>query len=90
MMQLPSRIDHFEILNRVGQGSSATVYKARDMLTDEVVALKLLHPHLLNHQHTVLRFMREERVMKALIHKNIVPILEARVIPVTIDHSALW
>ena len=35
-------IDRFEILSRIGEGSSGIVYKAKQIAVDRIVALKVL------------------------------------------------
>jgi serine/threonine protein kinase len=39
------RVKQYEILSKVGSGGMATVYRAREIHTGHIVALKLMHPH---------------------------------------------
>src|SRR5438105_4785408 len=48
---LPSElVNHprYEILQRIGAGGMGTVYRARHRLMDRLVAVKIIHPHLLD------------------------------------------
>jgi serine/threonine-protein kinase len=53
------RIDKYEILEEIGRGGFATVYRAQDTRLDREVALKILHPDLSNQPATVQRLRRE-------------------------------
>jgi tRNA A-37 threonylcarbamoyl transferase component Bud32/TolB-like protein len=60
----------------LGQGGMATVYLARDLKHDRVVALKVLRPEL----SAILgpeRFLREIRVTAGLQHPHILPLLDS-------------
>lgn len=39
------RIKQYEILNKVGSGGMAIVYRARDTHTGCIAAVKAMHPH---------------------------------------------
>lgn len=67
------RLAHFEVLARVGGGGMGTVYRARDVALDRVVALKVL-PADFNKPDLVERFKREARAQARLSHPNVVPI----------------
>ena len=51
------------------------VYRARDSRLQRDVALKLVHPHLLDEDHLE-RFRREARVLAALGHPNVASVYE--------------
>jgi serine/threonine-protein kinase len=67
---------HYEILGLVGQGSSGTVHKARDLRLPRFVALKFLAPDLLDEPEARLRFAREAHAIAALSHANIAVIYD--------------
>ncbi|MCW5980902.1 MAG: protein kinase [Bryobacteraceae bacterium] len=69
-------ISHFEIGERLGEGGIGVVYKARDIHLDRLVAIKFLHPHLLDSAEAVRRFRKEARVLSNLNHPNIATIYE--------------
>ena len=61
----------FMIIERAGGGGMGTVYKARDMVLEQEVALKLIHPELARVQSFVERFKREVRVTRQITHPNV-------------------
>lgn len=66
-----SQIDHYEILERVGEGGMGIVYRARDRRLGRTVAIKILHPDLSSDPRRRARFEREARAEAALNHPNI-------------------
>lgn len=59
-----------------GRGSMADVFRARHQTTQEVVALKLIHHHLLDQPSQFERFRREAEVLKKIQHPNIARLLD--------------
>lgn len=68
----------YRLLERVGVGGFATVWRAWDRHTRQVVALKILHPQHLRDEARVERFFRGAREMADLDHPNVVRVLERR------------
>jgi serine/threonine protein kinase len=66
----------YRIMEQLGQGGMATVYKAYHAALDRYVALKVLHPAFLEDQTFTARFQREARVVAKLEHPNIVPVYD--------------
>ncbi len=66
----------YRIIEQLGQGGMATVYKAYHASLDRYVALKVLHPAFHEDQTFTMRFQREARVVARLEHPNIVPIYD--------------
>jgi tRNA A-37 threonylcarbamoyl transferase component Bud32/tetratricopeptide (TPR) repeat protein len=66
----------YRIIEQLGQGGMATVYKAYHAALDRYVALKVLHPAFHQDQTFTARFQREARVVARLEHPNIVPIYD--------------
>jgi formylglycine-generating enzyme required for sulfatase activity len=64
----------YEILEEIGRGGFATVYKARDPSLEQVVALKVLHPTYARQQDGVQRFLNEARKAVKLRQRGIVRI----------------
>lgn len=62
---------HFEILALIGTGACSRVYKARQLDSDRVIAVKILHEHLLCDAESVARFQREAESGASLDHPNV-------------------
>src|SRR5256885_11842082 len=79
----PPRFGRFEILQLLGRGGMAEVYKARVVegtRAGEVIALKRLAPKLAADSEAVDLFTVEADVSRLLKHPNIVEVLEAGVV----------
>ena len=74
---LPERVGRFAVERLLGRGAFGAVYLAHDPILRRKVALKVIHPHLLNDQSVRRRVLREREVMARLQHPNIVPVWEA-------------
>ena len=66
------RIPGFKLLKRLGRGSMGTVYKARQLNLDRLVAIKVLASFLSENEAFVKRFLKEARVTGQLNHPSIV------------------
>jgi molecular chaperone DnaK len=64
----------FVILEEINRGSMGIVYRARDKVLEEIVALKILNDYMTGDPTAVERFKREARAAKRLSHPNIVRI----------------
>jgi serine/threonine protein kinase len=72
-----SQLASYRIVEQIGRGGMAVVYRARDIRLDRWVALKILAPDLALDQVFRQRFIRESRAAAAVDHPNIIPIFEA-------------
>lgn len=66
--------EKYEILEVLGAGGVGTVYRARQMEFDRIVALKILHPDKAADQDFATRFVREAQALSKLHHVNIVSV----------------
>ncbi len=66
----------YRIMEQLGQGGMATVYKAYHPALDRYVAIKVLHAAFREDPSFTARFTREARVVAKLEHPNIVPIYD--------------
>lgn len=66
----------YRIVEQLGQGGMASVFKAYHAALDRYVALKVLHPAFLEDPNFLARFQREARVVAKLEHPNIVPVYD--------------
>jgi tRNA A-37 threonylcarbamoyl transferase component Bud32 len=72
-----TQIGHFKILETIGTGGMATVYKAQDMLDRKrIVALKVLKEENFNDENQKKRFKHESLITEQLDHPHIVRIIE--------------
>jgi len=72
-------LGRYHILEQLGEGGMATVYKARDLNLDRDVALKVIRTDIFGSsilERMLKRFQREGRTLGKLTHPNIVPILD--------------
>ena len=66
----------YKIIDKIGVGGSSTVYLARDLKTNEVVAIKILHPNYAQDKKFVQRFIREIKIIMNLKHPNILKLYD--------------
>src|SRR5579859_711885 len=66
----------YEVLEEIGHGGMATVYRARDRRLGREVAVKVIHPHLRDSREVVSRFHTEAQAVAKLRHPNIVEIFD--------------
>jgi serine/threonine protein kinase len=70
------RLGSFEILEAIGQGGMATVYKARQPAMNRLVALKVLSTPMANNPAFLARFKQEAEMIAALEHTHILPVYD--------------
>ena len=68
--------DRYEIVEILGEGGMAFVYKAKDRQLQRIVAIKTLKPNYVNQKKFVERFRREAQTAANLNHPNIVQIFD--------------
>ena len=68
--------ERYEMLERVGSGGMADVYRAHDKLLDRTVAVKILRTQFTDDEEFVSRFRREAQAAARLTHSNIVNIYD--------------
>ena len=71
-MQAGDRLDGFQIENSLHDGAMARIYRARDLLTDEVVALKVPFGDIINTPILFYHYQNEERIGRLLNHPHVV------------------
>jgi serine/threonine protein kinase/WD40 repeat protein len=62
----------YQLLKRIGQGGMGQVYKARHVLMDRIVALKVIRTDRMDHPESLNRFRREMQAAAKLVHPNVV------------------
>ncbi len=66
----------YEVLERIGAGGMAIVYKAKDLLLNRVVTIKVLREQFVTDEDFIRRFRREAQSAASLSHPNIVSIYD--------------
>jgi serine/threonine-protein kinase len=74
--QVGDQIGQYIIMEQIGQGGMATVYKAQHPRLNRYVAIKVLHPALKSEEGFAARFEREAQLVASLQHPNIVTIFD--------------
>ncbi len=69
----------YEIIEQIGGGGMALVYKAKCKLLDRFVAIKVLKDEFVNDEEFVRKFRRESQAAASLSHPNIVNIYDVGV-----------
>ena len=67
----------YELVEQVGQGGFATVFRAWDRELCRIVAVKVLHPRAARDETKKRRFLRGARAMKALTDKGVSGVVRA-------------
>src|ERR1035438_3019445 len=70
------KIEHYEIVRKLGAGGSGGVYLANDTLLQRPVVLKILRAGLLSAQQMRTTVLREARLASAIEHPNVCAIYE--------------
>jgi serine/threonine protein kinase len=68
---IDSRLAHYRITKKLGEGGMGVVYQARDERLEREVALKILPPELLSDSKARSRLLREAQLASTLNHPNI-------------------
>ncbi|MCJ7512823.1 MAG: protein kinase [Anaerolineales bacterium] len=66
----------YRVVQQLGQGGMATVFRAYHAALDRYVAIKVLHPAFTQDPNFLARFQREAKVVARLEHPNIVPVYD--------------
>ncbi len=70
------KLGKYEIRHIIGRGGMAEVYRALNPDLNSDVAIKVLHPHVIESQAAVTRFRLEAQAVAALSHPNIVRVFD--------------
>jgi eukaryotic-like serine/threonine-protein kinase len=69
-------IGQYDLVEKIAEGGMGTVYRGRNRLTGEIVAVKVVPQHLLSNPVVLKRFEQEYLVARAIDHPNIVKALD--------------
>ncbi|MBI2896181.1 MAG: serine/threonine protein kinase [Deltaproteobacteria bacterium] len=70
------KLERYELMEEIGHGGMAVVYRGLDSQLERAVAVKVLHPHLQAQRESKLRFHREAKAVARLRHPNILEIYD--------------
>jgi formylglycine-generating enzyme required for sulfatase activity len=77
VLAIGSEIGKYRILEQIGAGSMAEVYKALQLSVNRTVAIKVMSPNLLNADpQFLMRFRQEAWIVAALEHPYILPVID--------------
>src|SRR5579859_690278 len=83
--------DRYRVLARVGLGGTAVVYRAMDLHTERIVAVKVLRTNSPLIPEAATRFWREAYLAASLTHAHIVRVLDfGYTIPLTTGQRVPW
>ncbi|HSL43397.1 MAG TPA: serine/threonine-protein kinase [Anaerolineales bacterium] len=75
-LQSGQMLGPYRIMNQVGKGGMATVYKAYQASVDRYVAIKVLPSQLAESKEFAARFQQEARIIAKLEHPHILPVFD--------------
>lgn len=74
------KIGNYEVLEKIGEGGMATVYKGRQVSLNRPVAIKVLSKKLTENREIVERFNQEALIIARLTHPNIIHVIDRGVL----------
>lgn len=76
MASNPVLNDRYQLIEQVGAGGMAVIYRAQDLVLGRIVAVKILRPSLVDNPQFLMRFTREAQSAANLSHPNIVTVYD--------------
>ena len=79
---IPSLIaGRYEVIEEIGQGGMGAVYRVKHISTRKLLALKLLHPHVVSREESLAGFQREMAIPAKIDSEHVVEITDADAAP---------
>ena len=79
--QAKEKIGSYEVIEKIGEGGMATVYKGHQVSLDRPVAIKVLSEKLTDNHDVLERFTRESLIIARLNHPNIIHVIDRGITP---------
>jgi serine/threonine protein kinase len=76
-----TQIPGYQLISKLGKGAMATVYKARQLRLNRIVAVKVLPKRMSDNREFVERFYKEGQAAARLSHSNIVQAIDVNSTP---------
>lgn len=73
--------ERWKVLERINQGGMSIVYKAKHLVMDKTVAIKVLSPTLAMNATSLARFQQEAQAAGCLNHRNIITVQDVLTTP---------
>src|SRR5450755_2246534 len=70
------KLGPYELIEEIGRGGMATVFRAYQPNTDRFVAIKVIHRGIASDTTSLERFTREARLVAKLEHPHILPVYD--------------
>lgn len=67
--------EKYELLDRIGEGGFGAVWRARELASGKLVAIKLIRPEIVDDR-SLSRFVREAELSRSIHHPNVVEVLD--------------
>ncbi len=71
---MKGQLGRYKVRSKLGEGAMATVYLAEDPILARLVAIKVLHPQLIEHRRVLERFFHEARTVARIKNPHVVDI----------------
>ncbi len=68
--------DRYNVLEKIGSGGMASVFKAKDTLLNRLVAIKILNQALEKEENINVNFIKEAQSAASLVHNNVVSVYD--------------
>ncbi len=76
MAENPILNDRYRLIEQIGAGGMAVIYRGQDMELGRLVSVKILRPSLVDDPEFLIRFRREAQAAAKLTHPNIVTVYD--------------
>ena len=76
LARIGTKLNQYDIVDILGEGGMGVVYKARHVMLDRLVAIKILHKHLAQRRQIVEQFVKEARAASKIPSPHIVDVTD--------------